>query len=51
MLVAVLSIAVYRQRMDKNLRDANLSWDTSWWVKGPPLAILVAIVVAALIWG
>jgi hypothetical protein len=37
--------------MDKNLRDVPLGDETSWWVKGPPLAILLAIVAAALIWG
>jgi hypothetical protein len=42
---------VYRRRMDKNLRKVPLGHDTSWWVKGPPLVILVAIVLAALILG
>ena len=37
--------------MDKNLREVPLDHETSWWVKGPPLAVLVAIVVAALFWG
>ena len=37
--------------MDKNLRGVPLGHDTSWWVKGPPLAILVAIVVGALLFG
>lgn len=37
--------------MDKNFGQVPLGPDTSWWVKGPPLAILVLIVVAALVWG
>ena len=42
---------IYRWRMDKNFGQVPLGRDTSWWVKGPPLAILLAIVGAALIWG
>ena len=42
---------IYRFAMDKNFGQVPLGPDTSWWVKGPPLAILVLIVVAALIFG
>ena len=46
--IALWAADVYRLRMDKNLRDVPLSPDTSWWVKGPPLVVLVLIVLAAI---